>query len=230
MASSGTARGGATGSRPYLLVAMGLIGGGLLLAILIVLVMTLGEIRSTEKHVGQTDAKLERAFSLAAPAAEDAQPLLEDADTALAQALPAVRDASAFLEPLADDGADASVFLDRLPLLQQRASGFVDEAALAVQLASTFLTDALSQDVVSKASTFLDDALNQDLVSKVSDSHRILAEVLEVQRKTLRTQRRSLRVQVQTSRKLSRSLDLQRGALKHTRSIDRKTGGELPPG
>jgi hypothetical protein len=45
---------------------------------------------------------------------------------------------------------------------------------------------------------------------------------LETQRRSLRAQRRSLRVQLAT-------LAIQREALKHIESIDRKTGGTVPP-
>jgi len=218
MTVSGTAQRGAGGSRS-LVIAFGLTGGAILLAVLIVLVITLGQIKSTEDHVAATDARLERVIAAAAPVADEAEPLIDAADKTLDESLPAVRDASDLFATLSDNGSDVSVVLDRLPALQLGVMSFFGDAALTVRLASDFLAAAQSQDLVGKA----------------VDSHRLLENVLAVQLETLdiqeaslRTQRRSLSVQLSSNHKLRRSLGIQRSTLDHVRSLDNKTGGELP--
>jgi hypothetical protein len=187
---------------------------------LVVLIMVLGELRSARDSVAATDAKLERAIEASAPVADNVPALFDDTSTLVSESLPGVRDAASFLEYVADNGIDASVALDHLPALERQASTFLNESTVAVQ----------------SLSDLLQDVRDQNLVGKASESRVILERLLEVQLATLRTQRASyrtqrasLKTQLRTARKFSRSLDLQRGALQHARSLDNKTGGELPP-
>jgi hypothetical protein len=182
--------------------------------------LVLGELRSTRENTAQTEAKLDRVISLSDPVAEEAIPLLDRTTTLVSETVPVARDASAFFSYLADNGIDASVFLDQLPALSRGAGSFLEDAVVAAQLATDFLARAEAEDLVAKA----------------SDSHRLLQEILAVQLATLKTQRMSyrtqrstLQVQINAVRKLRRSLDLQRGTLAHVRSLDNKTGGEVPP-
>jgi len=218
MSASGTAQRDARDSRS-LIIVFGLVGGAILLAVLVVLVITLGQITSTENHVAATDARLERVLAVSAPVADEAEPLIDAATTTFDESLPAVRDASDLLATLSDNGSDVSVVLDRLPAFQLSITSFFRDAGQTVRLASDFLAAAQSHDLVGKA----------------VDSHRLLEnvlaiqlETLDVQKRSLRTQRRSLSVQLSTTHKLRRSLGIQRSTLDHARSLDNKTGGELP--
>jgi hypothetical protein len=79
---------------------------------------------------------------------------------------------------------------------------------------------------LDSANEVLAQVREENLVPLAADAARktprLMRRLLRVQIATLTTQRRSLRTQLQT-------LDVQRKALVHIESIDRKTGGTVPP-
>jgi hypothetical protein len=83
-----------------------------------------------------------------------------------------------------------------------------------------------AQALAGMALPLLERVRAEDLVAVAAragrDTPRLMRRLLRVQLETLGTQRESLRTQLAT-------LEIQRRALTHIESIDRKTGGTVPP-
>ena len=133
-----------------------------------------------------------------------AEPALDEAEPALRRAGSALRDA----RPLIRDARNALGALD--PAGLERAIDATGHLAGRVDAGNLLL-----------------------LIARAAE---LAPYVAELQRETLATQRRSLDVQARTLRTQERALRvllsshrIQGEALAHIRSIDRKTGGQVPP-
>ena len=212
-----------------------------------VLALTLGVLDDSRSHIEDQDRKITALYEAAQPAIEEvpglvdeASPLLRQAAPVLAETLAAVRDADdvvtrlplvlAGIQGLTNEGIPLARALNDsdLPALVSdlRAS---DVPALVASLQASDIPSTVeaANDVLSGLSS--GDRLNQtldvtaallaevrerELPRRAESSSRRLRDLLDVQRRTYATQRQTLRIQVR--------------ALDHIRSIDQKTGGELP--
>jgi hypothetical protein len=172
---------------------------------------------------------------------DDAQPLLRQAVPVLAEVLAAGRDVgdvasrlpllAAGIQGLTNEGIPLARGLNDadLPALVSdlRASDVpalvaslqASDIPAAIASADQVLTGLTSGDrlneALDQATALLSEVSSRELPRRAQASARRLEELLEIQRRTFHTQREALRVQ--------------KRSLKHIRSIDRKTGGELPP-
>jgi hypothetical protein len=89
-------------------------------------------------------------------------------------------------------------------------------------LAAQLLDQARLIRLVGKSDAFLDEVSRRGLLARAVKSVVRLRKLLRVQRRTFSTQRETLAVQ-------RIILDVQRKALRHVRSLDQKTGGDLTP-
>lgn len=199
-----------------LLIAAGVV----LLGMLSLLAVQLGVLKDSQSHIAATDRKVTLLMRGSEPVIDQAKPVVGDIGDLVEAAAPVVRGARPFvaalrqLDPLGI-GAELAV--------AGRLAGRLSEGDRLVRAVdeSTALIDALGR------AGFVGRTLRAaDVVPYMAG---ILRRTLDVQRTTLRVQRdtraiqqRSLRVQLQT-------LAIQREALRHIRSIDRKTGGQVPP-
>jgi hypothetical protein len=209
------------------------VGGGVLLfAILVVLALTLAQLRDSGGHIEAQDKKVAALF-------EAARPLAVEASDAAGQLRPAIDDARSLVAPLlrSRSGADLAGLLERFPLLDSSLRRLVAEAVPVLDrtdpalLAGTVsavgsLTASLQTGdrlvrLIDGGSAVIADLGDRNLLARAERSAARLRKVLAVQRRTRSLQLKSLRVQ-------RRSLEVQLRSLKHVRSLDRKTGGELP--
>jgi hypothetical protein len=227
--------------RPSLhpLAAAGLIGAGVLLVLMVVGIATLIVIlKDSRDHIRAQDAKtavLLKSLKAAAPTARQVPPLI-------GEARPVVRELGRTIRPARKAlgaTADATV---RLPALIRTTESL---ARFGIPVLAALGQVNLVR-VLSAGGTVAESVLQRDrLVSALDSANEVLAQVrdenlvevsahaarttphlmrrlLRVQITTLTTQRRSLRTQLKT-------LAVQRQALVHIESIDRKTGGTVPP-
>jgi hypothetical protein len=68
-----------------------------------------------------------------------------------------------------------------------------------------------------------------DLVRKAAAAADLAPDVLAIQQRLLRVQLTTLRTQRASLRTQLATLEIQKQALTHIESIDRKTGGQVPP-
>jgi hypothetical protein len=221
------------------LVAAGLIGAGLMLVLLVIGIAVLIVIlKDSRDHIRAQDAKtavLLKGLRAASPTARQVPPLIDEARPvvrALGDALP--RGGKAL-------GAKAEA-AKRLPGLIRTAEGL---ARLSVPVLSTLgqvnlarillaggtVADALLyrnrfSRAIDETNHLLAEVRDENLIpvaaNAARETPRLIRRLLRIQLKTLKTQRASLGTQ-------RRTLEIQRQALVHIESIDRKTGGPVPP-
>jgi hypothetical protein len=197
----------------------GLIGAGLMLLLLVIGIATLVVIlKDSRDHIRAQDAKtavLLEKVRAAQPTASQVSPLISEAR-------PVVRRIGKAVGPLSQSGSAIATAVERLP----RVARAVQAIAEAVVPATTPLVE---RDRLVRALDSTNELLAavraQDLVSVSARAARetpdLMRRLLHVQQLTLETQKRSLEAQIAT-------LDIQRQALVHIQSIDRKTGGTVP--
>jgi hypothetical protein len=197
----------------------GLIGAGLMLLLLVIGIATLVVIlKDSRDHIRAQDAKtavLLEKVRAAQPTASQVSPLISEAR-------PVVRRIGKAVGPLSQSGSAIATAVERLP----RVARAVQAIAEAVVPATAPLVE---RDRLVRALDSTNELLAavraQDLVSVSARAARetpdLMRRLLHVQQLTLETQKRSLEAQLAT-------LDIQRQALVHIQSIDRKTGGTVP--
>ena len=223
--------------RPSLLPVAVAGGAALLLAMVVLLALTLAELRNAREHIAATDAKVSALVEVATPTAEQLSPLARQAEPLVDSATPVVRALGAALPSLRTAGAVLGPALPRLPAFLVSGQQLIAEAVPVVrEIAGSGLAPTLEQarqlltdvpvgrldEVLARVSALLDEAATMELPQNAEEAVRLLREVLAVQHHLVTLQQRSVRVQ-------SRSLDVQRRTLSHARSIDNRLGGQLAP-
>lgn len=198
-----------------------LIGAGVVLvAMLSLLALQLGVLTDSRRHIAAQDRKITRLMKGSEPVIDDARPVVGDIGDLVHAAAPVVRGARPFvaaLRQLDPIGIGATL------AVAGRLAGRLSEGDRLVRAVdeSTALIDALGR------AGFVGRTLRAaDLVPYMA---RILRRTLEVQRTTLMVQRDTRAIQRRSLRVQLTTLAIQREALRHIRSIDRKTGGQVPP-
>jgi hypothetical protein len=229
--------GGKAKSRNQLTGVVVAVAGALLVAMVVLLALTLSELRSAREHIAATDAKVSALVDVAAPAARQLSPLADEAEPLVDSATPVVRALGAALPSLRSAGAVLGPALPRLPAFLISGQQLIAEAvpvlrevadsglAPTLEQARQLLTDvpvARLDEVLTQVSGLLDQAATMQLPENAERAVDLLQEVLAVQHHLVTLQTRSVRIQ-------SRSLDVQRRTLSHTRSIDNRLGGQLAP-
>lgn len=223
--------------RKPLVAAIVATAGALLVSMVVLLALTLNELRSAREHIAATDAKVSALVDVAAPAAQQFAPLAEETEPLVDSATPVVRALGAALPSLRSAGAVLGPALPRLPAFLISGQQLVAEAvpvlrevagsglAPTLEQARQLLTDvpvARLDEVLTQVSVLLDQTATMQLPENVADAVGLLREVLAVQHHLITLQQRTFST-------LSKSLDVQRRTLSHTRSIDNRLGGQLAP-
>jgi hypothetical protein len=216
-----------------------LIGAGLLLLLLVIGIAALIVIlKDSRDHIRAQDEKtaiLIKSLRAAGPTARQVPPLIDEVRPvvrALGRALPqgkralgATAEATTRLPSLIRTTEEAA----RLGIPVLSSLGRVDLARIL--LAGGTVADALLyRDRLARAidetNHLLAEVRDENLIPVAADAARetpvLIRRLLRIQVRTLKTQRTSLRTQRET-------LEVQRQALVHIESIDRKTGGTVPP-
>jgi hypothetical protein len=180
-----------------------LAGVGLLLVAMVVgIAMLVVILKDSRDHIRAQDKKT----AVLLQKVQAAQPTAEQVPALLDQARPAVRRLGRSIGPVQRALTSTAEATERLPMLVR-----------------------VSQALAREGFPVLDDLRAADLASVLPETRRAVEEapplirrLLAVQLETLSVQKRSLEVQRVT-------LETQREALRHIESIDRKTGGTVPP-
>jgi hypothetical protein len=200
-----------TRARPALhpLVYTALAGVGLLLVFMAVgIAMLVVILKDSRDHIRAQDKKT----AVLLQKVQAAQPTASQVPELLDQARPVVRRLGKAAGPIQEAITSTAQATERLPMLVRA-------------------TEALAREGIP----VLNDIRSADLARVLPETRRAVEETpplirrlldiqlatLDIQRVTLDVQRRSLRTQLTT-------LEIQREALKHIESIDRKTGGTVP--
>jgi hypothetical protein len=201
------------------LAVVGLIGAGLMLVLLVVGIgMLIVILKDSRDHIRAQDAKtavLLAKLEAATPTARQVSPLIADAR-------PVLRTLGREIGPLGEAVAATATATERLPALVRVTETFARVAFPVLgELGRLDLTRALDS-----TNRLIAEVEAQNLVPASARAARetplLIRRLLRVQLATLRSQRASLQTQLAT-------LEIQRQALASIKSIDRKTGGTVPP-
>ena len=187
-----------------------LAGVGLLLVLMVVgIAMLVAILQDSRDHIRAQDKKT----AVLLQKVQAAQPTAEQVPKLLDQARPVVRKLGRAAGPISRAITSTADATQRLPMLIR-------------------VTQALARE----GFPVLDDLRAADLASVLPETRRAVEEapplirkLLAVQLETLSVQKRSLRAQQRSLRTQLTTLEIQREALEHIESIDRKTGGTVPP-
>jgi hypothetical protein len=178
-----------------------------MLLMLGLLTWQLAVLKDSRGHIAAQDAKITRLLRGSEPVLREARPAAEDAQRLLRASVPVVRSA--------------------LPLIR---------GARPLVTALRALDTIRLDQVVNQSGALLEALARSGLLDRAVRAADLIPYIARIQELTLAVQRRSLDVQTDTRdiqvrayRVLRRSLAIQREALVHVRSIDRKTGGQVPP-
>jgi hypothetical protein len=201
---------------PPLAWTLMIVAGVLLVLLVAGIAIQIAILQDSRDHIEAQDAKaalLLRQSREATPAAQEAVPLIRDAR-------PLVRKLRSAIGPLLGSGSSLAAATARLPTLV-RTVQLLATAALPVLAERDRLVRALdaTTDLIAE---IRDENLIEVSATAARKAPRLMRRLLRIQLVTLETQKRSLETQLKT-------LDIQRQALVHIESIDRKTGGTLPP-
>lgn len=210
------------------MAAVAIVGGFLLLTMVVLLALSLEEISATRDQVTEANEKADRAVSLVRPAFDELEPAIDAADE---DAVSIVRSTARLIRPLRHSGDDIGAFIERLPVLQSGLQGLIRSAVPLVEAVDAQRLASTAEVVLALGGRLIE---GDRLVGTLDQARRLLSEVEErslIARAVRgeRTLRRVLHVQRRTLRVLIDALRVQRRSLDHIRSIDRKTGGEIPP-
>jgi hypothetical protein len=201
----------------------GLIVGGILLVLLVVGIgIQIAILQDSRDHIRAQDAKTAVLLAKVRAAEPTTSDVVREGVPLIRAARPLVGKISRAVGPLTRSGGSIAVATRQLPALTRTAQAL---AAVALPV----LSDVRQADLVHAiASTeeLLARVRDEDLVGVAARAGRetppLIRRLLRIQLETLRIQKQSLQTQLTT-------LDIQRQSLAHIESIDRKTGGSVPP-
>jgi hypothetical protein len=201
----------------------GLIVGGILLVLLVVGIgIQIAILQDSRDHIRAQDAKTAVLLAKVRAAEPTTSEVAREGVPLIRAARPLVGKISRAVGPLARSGASIAVATRQLPSLTRTAQAL---AAVALP-ALTDVRQAGLVHAIAATEELLARVRDEDLVGVAAragrETPRLLTRLLSVQLETLRVQKQSLETQLTT-------LDIQRQALTHIESIDRKTGGTVPP-
>ena len=165
----------------------------------------------------------------------DAEPLLEAVRPLAEELRPLVREARALRRPLGRTLEDVAAAAEAAPPALRAARVLVGRSLPVVDALRHFLPGASAlvpelrallpelRAVLPRASRFLDETERRALLRRADQA---ISATLRLES----LQSRALRLQVRQFGVLEETLAIQREALVHIRSLDRKTGGQLPTG
>jgi hypothetical protein len=216
------------------LVAIG--AGVLLLTMVGLLIAQLAILADSREHIQAQDHKIATLQGEGEKAARDARPALEQVE-------PLLRRARALLTPAGASFASLTEAADTVPRLAAGADVLLSESIPLLQAlnasdapgaiaATGRLADALAQNdravlAIDATNRVLAAVEDENLIPRTGRAltrfEELLVDVVQIQRRTLRTQKLSLRTQRRQVKLTFESIRIQRELLAHTRSIDRKT-------
>jgi hypothetical protein len=192
------------------LAVVGMVGAGLMLVLLVVGIGALIVIlKDSRDHIRAQDAKTAVLLSKLRGAEPTTSRLI-------GEARPVVKSLGRSIGPVRTAVSATAQAAERLPALV-RVTEALAEAAFPV------LGDLREADLARLLAEVRAEGLIPSSARAARETPRLLRRSVRLQLSSLETQRATLRT-------LLTSLDVQRQTLESVKSIDRKTGGTVPPG
>jgi hypothetical protein len=186
----------------------GIVGGGLIGIVVIALLgVQLAVLKNSREHIRSQDAKVTALYDGARSAVSDARPLARR------------------VAPLARQARRALGTVNSLPPAVRAAESLAAASLPLVRALSAVGTP----DVVARADALLQHVAATDVVAKAARAADLAPTLIALQQHLLRVQLVTLRIQRESLHTQLITLAVQREALGHIESIDRKTGGQMPP-
>jgi hypothetical protein len=212
---------------------VGIVGGAVLAVVLVALLgLTLAVLTDSRNHIRAQDAKITRLLEGSRPALRQAGPAVREARPLIRAATPLAREARAALAAFRGTVPDLATAAEDVPRLMRADETLVTVAIPVLRdLQAAALPRVLSAlpPVLSDAASALAQVRATDLIDVAAHSARLAPVLIYLQRRLLRVQKTTLHVQRDSRAIQARTLRIQRKALRHIESIDRKTGGQVPP-
>lgn len=204
----------------------GIIGGVVLAVVLVALLsVQLAVLTDSREHIRAQDAKITRLLEGSRPALRQAGPAVRETRPLIRAAAPLAREARAALAAFRGAAPDLATAAGDVPRLMRAGETLV---TVAIPVLRDLQAAALPH-VLSDADSALAQIRATDLIDAAARSARLAPVLIYLQRRLLRVQKTTLQVQRDSRAIQARTLRIQRKALRHIESIDRKTGGQVPP-
>jgi hypothetical protein len=181
------------------------------------LAIQLAVLKDSREHIRSQDAKVTALYNGARGALDDARPVAD-------QAAPLARQARRTLNAVSASRADIVDAAVAIPPLLRVADALASNALPLVR----GLSDVRTPQVVATVEALMTQVGDTDLVRKAAAAADLAPDVLAIQQRLLRVQLTTLRTQRASLRTQLATLEIQKQALTHIESIDRKTGGQVP--
>jgi ABC-type transporter Mla subunit MlaD len=149
----------------------------------------------------------------------DAEPVLRAVRPLVRETRPLVRDARALRRPLTRTLEDLAAAAQEAPPALRAARVLVGRSLPVIESLQAVLPELRA--VLPRAARFLDETERRALLRRADEAVSATLHLESLQIRALRLQERQFDVQDET-------LAIQRRALRHIRSIDRRTGGGAP--
>jgi ABC-type transporter Mla subunit MlaD len=165
----------------------------------------------------------------------DVEPILDTLRPLLADTRPVLREARQLAGPLSETADDVSAALEPAPRLIRGVLALVGRSLPVVDSLQATLPEVRGvlpelatllpelRSLLPQATEFLGEAERRRLLRRADAAISATLHLESLQSRSLRVVRRQLAIQEET-------LAVQLKALEHVESLDRKTGGEFPPG
>ena len=171
-------------------------------------------LQDTNDRIHATDGKISDLKGEVDPILDAVRPLIGDAR-------PALRNARALANPLSATLDDVSAAAEEAPPLARAARTLIGESLPMVEALKAALPEVRA--LLPAVSGFLGEAKQRALLQRADAAISAALHIESIQTRSVRLIRRQLAIQKQT-------LAVQLEALGHIESLDRKTGGQFPPG
>jgi hypothetical protein len=210
---------------------------GLAMAAMIgLLVAQLKQISDQKKIVAAQDAKVAQLQRASGPVLRESVPLLRQTQPLLRDAQPLLRTMRVLIGPAASTLANVDTAAGAIPRL---VAGTDVLLADAIPLVQSLVANGRTVRVIDASNRMLAQLEQERLIPRTSEAlprfELVIRQMLEtqldllrVQTRTFRTQARGLRLQFRAFALQQEALAVARETLQHVRSIDQKTGGQLP--
>jgi ABC-type transporter Mla subunit MlaD len=185
-------------------------------------------LQDSNDRIHAQDEKIGDLRADAEPILDTLRPLLDETGPVLREAGPALQEARRLAGPLGETADDVSAALEPAPQLVRGVLALVGRTLPVVDMLQATMPEVRTlmselRAVLPAASEFLDEAARRELLRRADAAVSATLHIESIQVRSLRTIRRQLAIQEET-------LAIQKQALEHIESLDRKTGGEFPPG
>jgi hypothetical protein len=209
------------------------VGAGVLgAAIVVLLALTLLELRSSHAAIDEQKTLARRLLSRSSPVLRAATPLAREVHDVIEPARSARRDLSKAAAEVPGLAISVRNLAGEGAFLLKRVNGLdLEGLTRGVSALSSQLTGpGVLPSLLTTSSTLVQQIQQSSLIDRIENATDSIPTLIALQRRVLGVQVQSLRRQTASLRVQRRSLTTQRKTLRHVRSVDRRLGGTVIPG